>query len=199
LSKQNEERISAIKKDDKKEKNEKPHKTQFRKNFREKRGSMMAKQALTQENFEKLDEAIEKNRNVRGGLVPILHEAQNIFGYLPLEVQKRISEKLNVPLAEIYGVVTFYAQFTLEPKGEYLISVCLGTACYVKGAQAIIDKIKEEIDVEVGGTTPDGKFSLEATRCVGACGLAPVLMINHQDVYGRLVADDVPGILAKYR
>ncbi len=159
----------------------------------------MVSQALTQENFEKLDEAIERNRNVRGGLVQVLHEAQEIFGYLPLEVQKKISEELNIPLAEIYGVVTFYAQFTLEPKGENLISVCLGTACYVKGAQAIIDKIQEEIDVEVGGTTADGKFSLEATRCVGACGLAPVLMINHHDVYGRLVVDDVPGILAKYK
>jgi len=160
---------------------------------------MMTNKALTQENFAKLDETIERNRNVRGGLVQILHEAQEIFGYLPLEVQKKISEALNIPLAEIYGVVTFYAQFTLEPKGENLISVCLGTACYVKGAQAIIDKIKEELNVEVGGTTADGKFSLEATRCVGACGLAPVLMVNHHDVYGRLVADDVPGILAKYK
>ncbi|HHY90955.1 MAG TPA: NAD(P)H-dependent oxidoreductase subunit E [Clostridiales bacterium] len=159
----------------------------------------MTNKALTQENFAKLDETIERNRNVRGGLVQILHEAQEIFGYLPLEVQKKISEALNIPLAEIYGVVTFYAQFTLEPKGENLISVCLGTACYVKGAQAIIDKIKEELNVEVGGTTADGKFSLEATRCVGACGLAPVLMVNHHDVYGRLVADDVPGILAKYK
>jgi NADH:ubiquinone oxidoreductase subunit E len=159
----------------------------------------MAKEILTQEKFKKLDEAIEKNRDVRGGLVPVLHEAQTIFGCIPLEVQKRISEKLNVPLAEIYGVVTFYAQFTLEPKGDYLISVCLGTACYVKGAQQIIDKIKDEIGVEVGETTPDGKFSLEATRCVGACGLAPVLMVNHQDVYGRLVLDEIPEIIGKYK
>ncbi len=159
----------------------------------------MAKEILTQENFKKLDEAIEKNRDVRGGLVPVLHEAQTIFGCIPLEVQKRISEKLNIPLAEIYGVVTFYAQFTLEPKGDYLISVCLGTACYVKGAQQIIDKIKGEIGIEVGETTPDGKFSLEATRCVGACGLAPVLMVNHKDVYGRLVLDEIPEIIEKYK
>ena len=131
--------------------------------------------------------------------MPVLHEGTNFFGCIPLEVQKRISEKLNVPLAEIYGVVTFYAQFTLEPKGDYLISVCLGTACYVKGAQQIIDKIKDEIGVEVGETTPDGKFSLEATRCVGACGLAPVLMVNHQDVYGRLVLDEIPEIIGKYK
>jgi NADH:ubiquinone oxidoreductase subunit E len=159
----------------------------------------MANEILTQENFKKLDEAIEKNRDVRGGLVPVLHEAQTIFGCIPLEVQKRISEKLNIPLAEIYGVVTFYAQFTLEPKGDYLISVCLGTACYVKGAQQIIDKIKGEIGIEVGETTPDGKFSLEATRCVGACGLAPVLMVNHKDVYGRLVLDEIPEIIEKYK
>jgi NADH-quinone oxidoreductase subunit E len=108
-----------------------------------------------------------------------------------------ISEKLNVPMAEIYGVVTFYSQFTLEPKGDYVIGVCLGTACYVKGAQAIIDRISKDIDVKVGGTSPDGKFSLEATRCIGACGLAPVLTVN-EDVYGRLVEADVPSILSKY-
>ncbi|MDK2917949.1 MAG: formate dehydrogenase ferredoxin subunit [Candidatus Petromonas sp.] len=157
----------------------------------------MAKNILTKENFEKLDQVIKKYKDTKGALMPVLTEGQKIFGALPLEVQKVISEKLNIPMAEIYGVVTFYSQFSLEPKGDYLIGVCLGTACYVKGAQAIIDRISKEANVEVGGTSPDGKFSLEATRCIGACGLAPVLTVN-EDVYGRLVESDVPGILAKY-
>ena len=163
----------------------------------EKRGDIMAKQLVTAENFKKLDEVIEKNKGMKGALMPVLHEAQKIFGCLPIEVQKVISEKLNMPMAEIYGVVTFYSQFSLEPKGDYVIGVCLGTACYVKGAQKIIDRIKREINVEVGATSPDGKFSLDATRCIGACGLAPVLIVN-EDVYGRLVEADIPGIIAKY-
>jgi len=129
--------------------------------------------------------------------MPVLHEAQKIFGFLPIEVQKVISEKLNMAMAEIYGVVTFYSQFTLEQKGDYIIGVCLGTACYVRGAQKIIDKIKKEINVEVGATSSDGKFSLDATRCIGACGLAPVLTVN-EDVYGRLIEADITGIIAKY-
>ena len=157
----------------------------------------MAKQLVTAENFKKLDEVIEKNKGMKGALMPVLHEAKKIFGCLPIEVQKVISEKLNMPMAEIYGVVTFYSQFSLEPKGDYVIGVCLGTACYVKGAQKIIDRIKREINVEVGATSPDGKFSLDATRCIGACGLAPVLIVN-EDVYGRLVEADIPGIIAKY-
>ena len=104
---------------------------------------------------------------------------------------------MKIPLAEVYGVVTFYAQFSLKPKGEYKISVCLGTACYVKGADLVLDKLKESLDIQVGDCTEDGKFSLDACRCIGACGLAPVITINN-DVYGRLVPEDVPGILAKY-
>ncbi len=157
----------------------------------------MAKEILSADNFKRLDEVIATHKDRKGALMPILHESQKIFGALPIEVQKVISEKLNVPMAEIYGVVTFYSQFTLEPKGEYVIGVCLGTACYVKGAQAIIDRISKDIDVKVGGSSPDGKYSLEATRCIGACGLAPVLTVN-EDVYGRLVESDVPGILSKY-
>ena len=157
----------------------------------------MGREILTQENYSRLNEIILQHKGKKGALMPILHEGQKIFGCLPLEVQKRISEELNVPMAEIYGVVTFYSQFTLEPKGEYTIGVCLGTACYVKGAQKIIDKIKREVNVEIGATSPEGKFSLEATRCIGACGLAPVLTVN-EDVYGRLVEGDVPGIIAKY-
>jgi NADH-quinone oxidoreductase subunit E len=158
----------------------------------------MAKDLLSQEKFAKLDEAIAKYKGTNGALMPVLHEGQHIFGFLPLEVQKHISNGLNVPMAEIYGVVTFYSQFSLEPKGEYHIGVCLGTACYVKGAQALIDRISRDLNLEVNKTTADGKYSLEATRCIGACGLAPVLTVN-EDVYGRLVEADIPGILEKYQ
>lgn len=158
----------------------------------------MAKNFLTEENFAKLNEVIEAHKDMQGPLMPILHEAQHIFGAIPMQVQKVISEKLHVPLAEIYGVVTFYSQFTLEPKGDYLISVCLGTACYVRGAQDLIDKVTELTGVSVGTTSADGKFSLEATRCIGACGLAPVLTVN-EDVYGRLTVNDIPGIVEKYK
>ena len=151
----------------------------------------------TKEQDEKLFEVIAKYKDTQGALIPVLHEAQEIFGYLPLEVQKKISEGLGVPMSEIYGVVTFYTQFSINPKGKYKIGVCLGTACYVKGSGDIIEKIKEILGIDVGECTPDGKFSLDATRCIGACGLAPVLTVN-DDVYGRLVVDDVPGILAKY-
>ncbi|MCT4632545.1 MAG: NAD(P)H-dependent oxidoreductase subunit E [Firmicutes bacterium] len=157
----------------------------------------MAKNILTEENFAKLDEVIKSCKDMQGPLMPVLHQAQHIFGALPLEVQKIVSRELRIPLAEIYGVVTFYSQFTLEPKGDFLIGVCLGTACYVKGAQGIIDRISERINIKVGETSKDGKFTLEATRCIGACGLAPVLTVN-EDVYGRLVESDVPGILEKY-
>ncbi len=158
----------------------------------------MANEILTQENFSKLNEIILEHKEAPGALMPILHEAQGLFGALPLEVQKVVSEELNIPLAEIYGVVTFYSQFSLVPKGEYVIGVCLGTACYVKGAQRLIDRIASELTVEVGTTSENGKYTLEATRCIGACGLAPVLTVN-EDVYGRLVEADIPGILDKYR
>ncbi|MGF7060623.1 NADH-quinone oxidoreductase subunit NuoE [Brassicibacter mesophilus] len=147
--------------------------------------------------IEELKQVIENSKDKKGALMPVLHEAQRIFGYLPIEVQTIIAEGLKVPLSDIYGVSTFYSQFTLVPKGQYQIGVCLGTACYVKGSQAIIDKIKEQLKLEVGGTTPDRKFSLQATRCIGACGLAPVMTIN-EDVYGRLKAEEVPEILKKY-
>lgn len=144
-----------------------------------------------------LQEIIEKYKNTRGALIPVLHEAQEVYGYLPLSVQKKISAGLDIPLAEIYGVVTFYTQFSLKPKGKYKVNVCMGTACYVKGAGQILDKFKEKLGIEVGDCTEDGKFSLDACRCIGACGLAPVLTIN-EEVYGRLTADDVEGILKKY-
>lgn len=151
----------------------------------------------TKEQDAKLEQVIAKYQNTDGALIPVLHEAQDIYGYLPLEVQQKISKGLGVPLSDIYGVVTFYTQFSVNPKGQYKIGVCLGTACYVKGSGNVLDKIKEKLGIDVGECTPDGKFSLDATRCVGACGLAPVMTIN-DDVYGRLVVDDVDKILAKY-
>ena len=151
----------------------------------------------TPEQEAKLMEVIEKYKDTRGALIPVLHEAQEIYGYLPLEVQTMIAKGIGVTLAEVYGVVTFYTQFSLNPKGQYHIAVCLGTACYVKGSGDIINKIKESLNIDVDGCTPDGKYSLAATRCIGACGLAPVLTVN-DEVYGRLTVDDVPGILAKY-
>ena len=129
--------------------------------------------------------------------MPIMQKAQEIYGYLPIEVQTMISEWTGIPMEKIYGVATFYAQFALAPKGEYRISVCLGTACYVKGSQGVYDKISEVLGIGEGECTADGKFSLDSCRCVGACGLAPVMMIN-DDVYGRLTPDQVPAILAKY-
>ena len=151
----------------------------------------------TKEQEAKLYEVIEKYRNIDGPLMPVLQGAQEIYGYLPIEVQKIISEELDISLEHIYGVVTFYAQFSLAPKGEYQIAVCLGTACYVKGSGEILDKIKEIIGVDVGECSPDGKFSLDATRCIGACGLAPVMTIN-DEVFGRLTVGEIPDILAKY-
>ncbi len=152
----------------------------------------------TKEQEEKLLEVIANHKDENGAVIPVLHEAQDIYGYLPIEVQEIISEGLNVPLAEIYGIVTFYTQFSLNPKGEYQIGVCLGTACYVKGSGGILEKIKERLGIDVGECTPDGKFSLDATRCIGACGLAPVLTVN-DEVFGRLTVDDVDDILAKYQ
>ena len=149
------------------------------------------------ERSKKLLEVIEAEKNNPGSLIKILHEAQEIYGYLPIEVQQFVSDNTGIPLAEIYGVVTFYAQFSLKPKGQYKINVCLGTACYVKGAEGVLDRLKKELKMDVGDCTEDGKFSLDACRCVGACGLAPVMMIN-DDVYGRLVPDMIPDILKKY-
>ena len=151
----------------------------------------------TKEQEAKLMEVIAKHKDSKGALIPVLHEAQEIYGYLPIEVQTMIADGLGVPLAEVYGIVTFYTQFSLNPKGQYEIGICLGTACYVKGSDKILEKVKEILGIDVGECTPDGKFSLEATRCIGACGLAPVLTVN-DEVYGRLTVDDVEDILAKY-
>ena len=144
-----------------------------------------------------LKEVIAAHKGQPGALMPVMQGAQEIYGYLPIEVQKIIAEKTGTPLEEIFGIVSFYAQFALNPKGDVAIAVCLGTACYVKGSGDLIKKIEEKLGVEPGSTTPDGKYTLEATRCIGACGLAPVLTINN-DVYGRLTTADLDGILEKY-
>ena len=148
--------------------------------------------------YAELDAIILKHRDEPGGLMPVMQEAQNLFGALTIDVQQRIADGMNTTLSEVYGVATFYAQFALEKKGEHVISVCMGTACYVKGSRKVLDKLEEVLGIQAGHTTPDGLFTLNATRCLGACGLAPVMMIN-EDVYGRLTPDEIPGIIAKYR
>lgn len=152
----------------------------------------------TKEQEDRLKEAIAKHKDELGSTMPVMQEAQEIYGYLPEEVQLIIAEGLGVPLSEIYGIASFYSQFTLNPKGKIQISVCLGTACYVKGAGNVLEKVCEAVGCKAGEITTDGKFSIDATRCVGACGLAPVMMING-DVYGRLTPDKVPAIVDKYR
>ena len=152
----------------------------------------------TAEQEKKLLEIIEANKHDKSLLMAVIQEAQNVYGYLPMEVQTMIAEGMDVPLEKVYGVATFYAQFSLSPKGEYNISVCLGTACYVKGAGDIFDKFSERLGIGADECTQDGKFSLTACRCIGACGLAPVLTVN-EDVYGRLTTADVEGIIAKYK
>ena len=152
----------------------------------------------TPEQEAQLKAVIEAHKDDKSQLMKVMQDAQEIYGYLPIEVQAMISEGMDIPLEKIYGVATFYAQFSLSPKGKYNISVCLGTACYVKGAGDIIDRISLKLGgLQAGDTSPDGKYSLEATRCIGACGLAPVFTINGE-VYGKVTADDIPGILAKY-
>ena len=163
----------------------------------------MAKEAVipfkgTAQQEAELMSVIAQYKDQAGALIPVLHQAQEIYGYLPIEVQTMIADGLGVPLAEVYGVVTFYTQFSLNPKGEYKIAVCLGTACYVKGSGDILEKFGELLGLAGGGTSPDGKWSLEATRCIGACGLAPVLTVNG-NVYGRLTTKDVQGIIDEYK
>lgn len=151
----------------------------------------------TAEQMSALLDSIRAHKGEAGALMPVLHEAQNIYGYLPAEVQTVIAEELNVPLAEVYGVATFYSQFSLAPKGKHRISVCLGTACYVKGSDKILEAIEKELRISCGECTPDKKFSIDSCRCVGACGLAPVMIVDGE-VYGKLSAKDVAGILDGY-
>lgn len=157
----------------------------------------MANIKLAEDKLKALKEVCKSFNNDKGELINILHQAQEIFGYLPAEVQEVIAHELKIGVATVYGVVSFYSFFTMKPKGEHPISVCLGTACYVRGAEKVLEEIKKVTKVNVGETTPDGKFSLACLRCVGACGLAPVVMIG-QKVYGRVAPDKVNEILAEY-
>ena len=151
-----------------------------------------------QEKFDQLQAVIDEQKGKKGNVMSVMQKAQEIFGYLPKDVQVFIAEGLNVPLTEIYGVATFYTQFALEAKGKYQIGVCMGTACYVRGSQKVLDALVKELDVEIGRTTRDGLFTLEATRCLGCCGLAPVMMIG-DEVFGRLTEDKIPGIIQEFR
>ncbi len=154
--------------------------------------------AGTKEQEIALKEMICRLKDTQGALMPMLQQAQEIYGYLPVEVQTMIADETGISLEKIYGVVTFYSQFTLQPKGEFKISVCLGTACYVKGAGEIVKQIENTLGIANGECTEDRKFSLETCRCVGACGLAPIMLVN-EEVYGRLDPKDVPSILDKYK
>ena len=160
---------------------------------------MSSKKLTPEEQATKLEALLSENRGQgQKALMGTLKQAQEIYGYLPLFVQRKVADALEVSVAEVYGVVSFYSFFSLKPKGENAISVCLGTACYVKGSQALLDKIESELGIKSGDVTKDGKFSISACRCVGACGLAPVIMVG-DDVYGRLTPDEIPGIIAKYK
>ena len=151
----------------------------------------------TAEQEAQLQQVINEIKDDKSNLMVVMQKAQDIYGYLPIEVQNMIAEGMEIPIEKVYGVATFYAQFSLSPKGKYNISVCLGTACYVKGAGDLFDKLSERLGIGADECTADGKFSLTACRCIGACGLAPVLTVN-DDVYGRLTVDDIDGILEKY-
>ena len=152
----------------------------------------------TPEQEAKLRAVIEESKATPGCLMHILQEAQGIYGYLPRKVQETIAEGLGISLSEVYGVVTFYSQFSLTPKGKNRISVCLGTACYVKGSDKILEEVEKQLGIKCGECTEDGLFSIDSCRCVGACGLAPVMMIG-EEVYGKLTPDKVKGILDSYR
>ena len=151
----------------------------------------------TQEQEQQLLEVIAQDKDLPGALLPVLHEAQEIYGYLPIEVQQMVADGLGISLSEVYGVATFYSRFSLTPKGKHKISVCLGTACYVKGSDKILAEVEKKLGIKSGECTPDGLFSIDSCRCVGACGLAPVMMID-EEVYGKLTPENVGAILDKY-
>jgi NADH:ubiquinone oxidoreductase subunit E len=155
-------------------------------------------ESITKEEWEKIDQVIAKYRGRHGALIPVLKETQEICGYLPKNVQHRIAAGLNLSASQIYGVVSFYSFFTTVPRGKHIIRVCLGTACYVRGSKQILDNLQRELGVEVGGITRDRKFSLEAVRCLGACGLAPVLVIGHE-TYGMIDPGKAIAIVRSYK
>ena len=152
---------------------------------------------LRQEDVNKIKEVCASFNKDPQELINVLHKCQEHFGYLPAEVQEVVSDELTVPVARVYGVVTFYSFFTMTPRGKYPISICMGTACYVRGAEKVLDEFKKELGLQVGQTTNDGKFSLSSLRCVGACGLAPVVMVGEK-TYGRVAPDDVKNIISEY-
>lgn len=149
------------------------------------------------EKIESFKMFIMDHKNTQGALMPVLQEAQEVFGFLPLEILQLISRLLSIPMAEIYGVATFYSQFSFIPKGENVISICLGTACYVKGAQAILEEFENTLGIKSGNTTPDLKFSINSTRCIGECSLAPVITIN-EDTYAKVTKNQVKSLIEKY-
>lgn len=153
---------------------------------------------LSKEKIEKIENICKSFGNEAGELINVLHKTQHEFGYLPAEVQEVIARGLNIPVAKVFGVVTFYSFFTMKPMGEHPISVCMGTACYVRGAEKVLDEFKRKLNIQVGETTEDGKFSISSLRCVGACGLAPVVLVGEK-VYGRVTSSDVEKILNEYR
>jgi NADH:ubiquinone oxidoreductase subunit E len=155
-------------------------------------------QEISREEWEKIDQVINKYRERHGALIPVLKEVQDICGYLPKKVQHRIAQGLQLPASQVYGVVSFYAFFTTTPRGKHIIRVCLGTACYVRGSKQILDNLQRELHVEVGGITQDRKFSLEAVRCLGACGLAPVMVVGN-DTYGMITPGKAIEIVSSYR
>ena len=157
----------------------------------------MADIKLTEEQVDFIKGVCKSFNNEGGEEINVLHKVQGEYGYLSIEVQALIAKELNIPVAKVYGIVSFYSFFTMIPKGKYPISVCLGTACYVRGGEKVLDELKKQLNVEVGGTTNDRKFSLDVLRCIGACGLAPVITIGDK-VYGRLTPDQIKGILAEY-
>lgn len=144
-----------------------------------------------------LEKVLAKYQGQKGALIPVLQEAQDIYGYLPGEVLKKISEGLKLPFSQVYGVVTFYAQFHLKPRGRHIVRVCLGTACHVRGGAKILETVQNELKIKDGETTEDLRYTIESVACIGACALAPVLMIN-DDTHGRLTPDKISEILAKY-
>jgi len=163
----------------------------------ERNGSNMAQASNDTALYAKLDEYIASLPTKQGALISVLHKAQDIFGYLPIEVQNYVAHKLDIPSSKVYGVVTFYSYFTMTKKGQYRVNVCMGTACFVKGAQDILDELNTRLKCKTGSTTEDGLFSVDALRCVGACGLAPLITVNGK-VYGRITKDDVPGIIEEH-
>ncbi|WP_125152525.1 NADH-quinone oxidoreductase subunit NuoE [Clostridium rectalis] len=156
------------------------------------------KNEFVEAKLNELSQYINSLDNKEGSLIAILHKAQNIFGYLPQEIQEFIAKQLNIPVSKVYGVVTFYSYFNTEPKGKYVINVCMGTACFVRGAGEVVEELQKKLNIKVGETTTDGKYTLQILRCVGACGLAPVVTVNDK-VYGHFTKNNVDKLLEEYK